>query len=79
MAAADELIKEVAENICLIQSIPHTEIIDQVSFIITHAGHGTTSLGLKQHSTDIACGCLQISSLIVNLSQELGAGIMLNG
>jgi UDP:flavonoid glycosyltransferase YjiC (YdhE family) len=35
-----------AQNVCIVETAPHTEILKQATLLITHCGHGTTMKGL---------------------------------
>lgn len=81
-SGADVSDLRVPDNAVLVQHLPHTELLPQVSVTVTHAGHGTTIAALTY---GVPLVCLPQPSSPVDQAplaaqvEALGAGLALDG
>ena len=71
---------DVPNNAVIIEQLPHSEVLSQgVDVVVTHAGHGTTSIALKY---GVPLVCLPFGAdqpILAQRVEQLGAGIALDG
>ncbi|CAF5050396.1 unnamed protein product [Rotaria magnacalcarata] len=71
---------DIPHNAVIVEQLPHSDILPLgVDVVVTHAGHGTTSIALQY---GIPLVCLPFGADQPTLAQrveQLGAGIALNG